>query len=99
VAVEGECSCSRQPIKQYKRKKIGSVKGGNFHNQKLIVGKLGRFLAPMKLGLNPLKPEWKLGSNTINNAATVGKREMHGQTEIDHKRKEVELVGNSQIIK
>lgn len=52
---EGDRSYSKQSIKQYKRKKNGSVKERNFHNQKLIVGKMGRFLAPMKLGLTPLK--------------------------------------------
>ncbi|KAK9929417.1 hypothetical protein M0R45_026518 [Rubus argutus] len=43
----GEVSCSPQLIKQYKRRKGGSVKGGTSHNQRLSsafqhVGKLGR---------------------------------------------------------
>lgn len=62
----GEVSCPPQLIKQYKRRKGGSIKGGNSHNQKLSsafqhVGKLGRFLAPMKLGLIPIKVDRKFG--------------------------------------
>ncbi|KAK9951571.1 hypothetical protein M0R45_007009 [Rubus argutus] len=60
----GEGSNSRKPLKQFKRRKGGSVKEGCYKNQKLCVaphtaGKLGRFLASMILGIVPLKTERK----------------------------------------
>ncbi|KAK9938262.1 hypothetical protein M0R45_015012 [Rubus argutus] len=71
VGDESDCSSSNLPISQYKKKKQGIVKGGKYNSQKLpnmcqSVGKMGRFLAPMKLSLTSIKTERKPRRNSAN---------------------------------
>lgn len=95
-----EGSNSRKPLKQFKRRRGGSLKEGRYNNQKLSAafqstGKLGKFLASMNFGLINLKIDRKTEGNSVKKLETSDQRELATGQSVDNN----EMLGLTQILK